>query len=172
MAQIQLLAPFILKWEGGFSNNPDDLGGATNKGITLATLTMYRKIKGGVTPSVVDLQNISNEEWTDVLKMIFWDKWLADNIKNQSVANMLVDWVWTSGSYGIKIPQSLIGVDIDGIVGQDTLNAVNMADANALFQKLKIARLQYINRICVSHPSNLKFKQGWIDRIDNLTFSL
>jgi lysozyme family protein len=172
MAKVELLAPFILKWEGGFSNDPDDLGGATNKGITLATFTMYRKIKGGAIPSVVALQNISNEEWTDVLKTLFWDKWMADNIKSQSVANLLVDWVWNSGSYGIKIPQSVIGVDIDGIVGQNTLNAVNAADPATLFQKLKIARLQYINRICVAHPANLKFKQGWINRINALIFQL
>ena len=30
MADVKKLAPFILKWEGGFVNDPDDLGGATN----------------------------------------------------------------------------------------------------------------------------------------------
>lgn len=28
MADVRKLAPFILKWEGGFVNDPDDLGGA------------------------------------------------------------------------------------------------------------------------------------------------
>ncbi|MEQ2603107.1 glycosyl hydrolase 108 family protein, partial [Phocaeicola vulgatus] len=27
MADVRKLAPFILKWEGGFVNDPDDLGG-------------------------------------------------------------------------------------------------------------------------------------------------
>lgn len=27
MADVNKLAPFILKWEGGFVNDPDDLGG-------------------------------------------------------------------------------------------------------------------------------------------------
>ena len=33
MAEVKKLVPFILKWEGGFVNDPDDLGGATNKGV-------------------------------------------------------------------------------------------------------------------------------------------
>jgi hypothetical protein len=31
------------------------------------------------------------------LKSLYWDKWKADQIKSQSVANILVDWVWASG---------------------------------------------------------------------------
>ena len=37
MADVRKLAPFILKWEGGFVNDPDDLGGATNMGVTIGT---------------------------------------------------------------------------------------------------------------------------------------
>ena len=37
MANIKILSPFILAWEGGFANDPIDRGGATNKGVTLAT---------------------------------------------------------------------------------------------------------------------------------------
>ena len=32
MANSKILEPFILKWEGGFVNDKDDLGGATNMG--------------------------------------------------------------------------------------------------------------------------------------------
>ena len=35
MANVNQLAPFILKWEGGFVNDPADLGGATNMGVTI-----------------------------------------------------------------------------------------------------------------------------------------
>lgn len=37
MAKIEPLSKFILSWEGGYVNNPNDKGGATNKGVTIAT---------------------------------------------------------------------------------------------------------------------------------------
>ena len=37
MAKSIKLIPFILQWEGGFVNDPADLGGATNKGVTIGT---------------------------------------------------------------------------------------------------------------------------------------
>ena len=37
MANINILSPFILSWEGGFVNDPHDRGGATNRGVTIAT---------------------------------------------------------------------------------------------------------------------------------------
>lgn len=45
MADVKELAPFILKWEGGFVNDPDDLGGATNMGVTISTYEAYCKKK-------------------------------------------------------------------------------------------------------------------------------
>lgn len=118
MADVKKLAPFILKWEGGFVNDPDDLGGATNMGVTMATYKVYCKRKGRPEPAIDDLKHLSNDEWIDILKSLYWDKWKADQIKSQSVANILVDWVWASGNYGIKIPQELLGVTADGIVGK------------------------------------------------------
>ena len=115
MADVRQLAPFILKWEGGFVNDPDDLGGATNMGVTIGTYTEYCKKKGRPTPMVEDLKDLSNEEWTDILKSLYWDRWKADQIQNQSIANILVDWVWASGIYGIKKPQAVLG-DISGVM--------------------------------------------------------
>ena len=36
---------FVLEREGGYSNNPADLGGETNKGITHGTYNSYRRSK-------------------------------------------------------------------------------------------------------------------------------
>lgn len=166
MADINVLVPLILKWEGGFVNDPDDLGGATNMGVTLATYRQYRKSRKLPAPTVDDLKNLSREEWTDILKTYYWDRWQADRIRDQSIANILVDWVWASGAYGIRIPQQILDVTADGIVGKNTLAALHSYTPQAeLFGRIKQARFEYINRICTSRPANQKFRKGWENRI-------
>lgn len=170
MANVNKLAPWILKWEGGFVNDSDDLGGATNKGVTLSTYMQYCRKKGYPIPTVERLKNLSEREWTEILKTMYWDRWKADQIENQSVANIVVDWIWASGNYGIKIPQKLLGVTVDGIVGPKTIAAVNSRNPRELFDMIKIARFDYIEDICRKRPANNKFKRGWMNRINDLGF--
>ena len=118
MADVNKLAPFILKWEGGFIDDPDDLGGATNMGVTIGTWKSCGYDKDGDGDiDVDDLHILTREDVVNrVLKPHYWDRWKADLIQDQSVANILVDWVWASGAHGIKIPQRLLGVTVDGMV--------------------------------------------------------
>lgn len=172
MANVNELAPFILKWEGGFVNDPDDLGGATNMGVTIGTYKTYRKLKGISETTVEDLKNLSKDEWTDIMKSLYWDKWKADDIHNQSIANILVDWVWASGVYGVKIPQEILEVNTDGIVGNKTIATLNEYEPQAeLFGRIKQARYDYIDRICEKRAANLKFKKGWRNRIQDFKYS-
>ena len=60
---------FVLKWEGGYSNNPNDLGGATNKGITQNTYNAYLKAQGKATK---DVKNISSFEVKDIYYRNYW----------------------------------------------------------------------------------------------------
>lgn len=170
MADVNKLAPFILKWEGGFVNDPADLGGATNMGVTIATYETYCKKKGYPKPTVERLKAMTKDQWTDILKTMYWDRWKADEIKSQSVANILVDWVWASGLYGIKIPQQVLGVTIDGIVGVKTIAALNSRDPRELFDSIVKERIAFIDRICISRPANKKFKKGWLNRLNSIRF--
>jgi lysozyme family protein len=170
MADVSKLVPFILKWEGGWADDPTDLGGATMKGITIGTFIHYRKLKGLPPPTKTDLKNISDAEWMDVLKTLYWDKWQADKIVSQSVANCLVDWVWASGAYGIKTPQRLLGVVSDGIVGAKTIEALNRQDAYLFWLHLIDERKIFIEKIIKYAPEQIKFKQGWLNRINDLRF--
>ena len=189
MARVENIVPFILKWETGttgigltneqlyekaklkgFANDPDDLGGATMCGVTLATFAEYCRRKGYPRPTIVRLKAIKYKEWLEILKTMFWDKWKADQINNESIALILVDWVWGSGKYGITIPQKAIGVTADGIVGPKTIAAVNAKDPKQLFDLIRKERLAYIERICRSRPINLKYKRGWLNRLNDIKF--
>ena len=189
MERVESIVPFILKWETGttgigltneqlfekaklkgFANDPDDLGGATMCGVTLATFTEYCRRKGYPRPTIVRLKAITYKEWLEILKTMFWDKWKADQINNESIALILVDWVWGSGKYGITIPQKTIGVTADGIVGPKTIAAVNAKDPKQLFDLIRKERLAYIERICRSRPTNLKYKRGWLNRLNDIKF--
>ena len=59
MADYRRLVPFILKKEGGFVDDPDDLGGATNKGVTFATFQYYM----GKNKTIDDLKHITDDQW-------------------------------------------------------------------------------------------------------------
>lgn len=169
MANVNDLAPFILKWEGGFVNDPKDRGGATNMGVTLNTWKRvgYDKDKDGDI-DVKDLKLLSKEDVVKkVLKPYYWDKWRADEINNQSIANILVDWVYTSGKYGITKVQAMLNLKPDGIVGNKTLSAINdYPNQRQLFQRIKNERLAFIDRIVKNNPSQRRFLKGWKNRVN------
>jgi lysozyme family protein len=165
MAKSEILKPFILSWEGGFANIPGDRGGATNKGVTIAT---YRSVFGKER-TVEDLKTITDIEWLHIFNTLFWSRWKADDIESQSIANLLVDWVWTSGSYGIRIPQRVLGVSIDGSVGTKTLAVVNeYPDQKELFRKLWKEREDFFRKIATGPQK--KFLAGWLNRLNGIQY--
>lgn len=189
MANVEKFVPFLIRFEAGviaptmtnrqlfeqarktgFSNDPRDKGGATMTGVTLGAYTTYCRRKGYPCPTVERLRAIPYDHWLDILKSMYWDRWKADQISSQSVAEILVDWVWASGKYGITIPQRVLGVAADGIVGVKTLAAVNARSPERLFAEIMAERKAYIDRICASRPANNKFKKGWLNRLNALSF--
>lgn len=171
MAKIELLTPLIVKWEGGYVNDPLDAGGATNMGVTIATWKAVGYDKDGDGDiDANDVKLMTKKDFNKVLKQ-YWDRWQGDKIVNQSIANILVDWVWGSGKWGIKIPQRILGLNDDGVVGDITLNAVNSANQKKLFDKIYLARTQFLNDIVVRKPSQKRFIKGWMNRLSDFKFT-
>ncbi|MDE6339765.1 MAG: peptidoglycan domain protein [Muribaculaceae bacterium] len=190
MADITKFIPFILHWASGVNpmkgesaealfnrakrtgwcNHPLDRGGATQCDVTLATYTHYYKRKRKPAPTKDQLKNITFSEWLEILKGSYWDIWKADHILNQSIAHILVDWVWASGAKTIAIAQRIIGVTPDGIVGQQTLTAINESNPSALFIQLHNARIAYVNAIAARNPSQKIWLKGWLNRINAITY--
>ena len=103
MAKVELFAPKILRYEGGFVNDPCDKGGATNMGVTLATWRQVGYDKDGDGDiDADDIRLLTVSDAISVLKTNYWNRWKADQITNQSIAEILVDWVWGSGKWKIS----------------------------------------------------------------------
>lgn len=166
MAKKEILIPFVQYFEGGFVNDPADRGGATMKGVTLTT---YRAVFGQ-RKTVNDLRSISDEDWALVFDKLFWKRWSADSIQTQAIANLLVDWTWNSGLYGIKIPQRVLGVKVDGLVGQKTIAAINgYSDQQELFNRLWQERKAFYERI--ARGAQAKFLKGWLNRLNGIRWN-
>ena len=133
-------------------------------GITLSTLrSVY-----GRQMTVADLKAMTEEQWDDIYTRLYWNRWRADQIKSQSIANLLVDWYWHSGAYGIKLPQKILGVTIDGLVGPKTIAAINdYSNQYELFRKLWHEREDYFKRLAAK-PTQKKFLQGWLNRLNGI----
>ena len=171
MANSKMLFSFIQKWEGGWSDHKNDKGGKTNMGITLSTWRSCGYDKDGDGDiDADDLLLITEDDVFNLYKRNYWDRWLADHIHSQSVANMLVDWTWNSGTAGIKIPQRLLNVTADGIVGKVTISTLNQVNPKGFFQVLKEARIEFINDIIRKNPSQEVFRKGWLNRINDIKF--
>ena len=84
MARAELLMPFILKWEGGFSDHPADRGGATYRGVTLATFRQFY----GTDRTAADLRAMTEEQWLRIFREGYWNRWQADRIASQSLADI------------------------------------------------------------------------------------
>ena len=146
MADAKKLIPFILKWEGGFANHPNDKGGATNKGITIATFRQYM----GQDATVEQLKAMTDEQWETIFKKGFWFPFKGDYITNQSIANICVDWAWGSG----------------------TRTAIKNANSKKLFEKIKSARLAFVEAIVRRDPTQKVFLKGWRNRINSITYNV
>lgn len=167
MAKSEKLMPFIHKWEGGYANHPNDKGGCTMKGVTIGTFRRYF----GNNKTCSDLKNITDEQWLYVFEKGYWNPCKADDINNQSIANIIVDWAWLSGTKtAIKKTQKILGIDADGIVGEQTINAINNANQEELFNSIYNKREEFYYNICESHPSQKVFLKGWLNRLRDFEF--
>lgn len=68
---------FVLKWEGGYVNNPNDKGGATNRGITQYTYNAWLKSHG---LAARDVRYITMDEVEQIYYKNYWLKAGCNNM--------------------------------------------------------------------------------------------
>lgn len=172
MANFEGFAGKVLRLEGGFVNHPADKGGPTKYGVILSTWKQYGYDKdhdGDI--DAEDIKVLTEDDARYIAKKVFWDFFQADFILNQSIAEFIVDWGYNSGRVTVaKKLQKLLSIPADGLIGVQSLNAINCADQSNLFDTLKVSRRMYIDSIVEGNPSQRVFYPGWINRINSFKY--
>ncbi len=181
MQNIHDIARQIVAREGGFVEDPDDPGGATNRGVTLATLRRLGfDTTGDGKVQVEDVRALTQAQ----AEAIFIDHYF----RRPGLANLpeplqpgVFDMYVNAGSTAVRLLQKLLSdmgfpCAADGIVGPQTIRqaqaAIEAAPAH-LVDAYAIARRNWYYALADSRPASRKYarrkdggKGGWITRAE------
>ena len=165
MANFYDFKPFVRKWEGNKPVGNIDGAICTKWGVTLATYRTYCKQRGLPTPNCPALFQMTEKQWDEICKGMFWDYYGCDQMNDTAIACLIADWGWASGTATImRKVTSLLGVPANkGAL----VKAVNNQMPTELFKKIWQARANDFYRIA-QKPSKRKFYNGWMNRLNNL----
>lgn len=152
--------PFILKEEGGYVNDPQDSGGATNKGVTQKTYDAFRKSQGYEERAV---RYLTKEEASKIYAGI-WESCKASKLPNG--LNVLhFDFAVNAGNkQAAKILQRTVGVEDDGIIGPVTLEKIMSTNTEDMIHEYSEFRRVFYRSLATARQKDLKFLKGWLLR--------
>jgi lysozyme family protein len=153
---------FTLREEGGYVANPDDPGGATNMGITLAT---YRAWSDNPAAGVPQIEDMTTRVARAIYRALYWNPLRADALAagvDLSVFDFGVNaGIWRSARL-LQQALGFTGDEADGCVGPETLGAADKADPRSLVEEL-FSRQERYYRSLVEFPI---FGRGWLNRTE------
>ncbi len=160
---------FTLKWEGGYSNNIHDAGGATNFGVTHTVYDTYRHSKHLPFQNV---KNITPEEVNDIYYNSYWKQAKCEAM-TPKIAMTVFDFAVNSGvGRAVKKLQTAIGAEPDGDFGAHSMQLLQ----NKIAQSSKVSlashylqlRIDFLTSVAQANPKNKTFLKGWLNRVNDL----
>lgn len=177
MSEFEPALDVVLRHEGGYADNPNDPGGATNFGVSLRFLKgIGDEDKDGWL--VGDLDHDGDVDGDDIRAMTrgdaaaiyrrqFWERYGYDKIRSQAVAEKVFDLsVNTGPGRAHRILQEALGrsgrrVKVDGQLGPRTREAVNSVDGRQLLADIRLEQLSFYRQLVVRKASLSEFLRGW-----------
>lgn len=156
----------IIKTEGGYINRADDLGGSTNMGITIDTLSSFRKCSC----SDSDIQSLTVDEAEQIYDLKYLMGPNFDQLEDIKLRYAITDSAVLFGPIlATQFLQAILKQPQDGVCGPKTLAAANTyPDTRYIINQLAASRVSYHCDRVVKNPSQIVFLNGWISRA--LTF--
>ncbi len=148
----------VAAFEGGYVYHPQDPGGCTNRGITLATYRRHLKANG----TCQDLKHLTWGQAADIYRDSYWPAVKADALP-AGVDLLVFDHGVNAGpDRAVRILQRLVDTARDGIIGPITLAAVARWELPTLIDHYAEARLAYYRSL--HHWKT--FGRGWTRRTE------
>jgi lysozyme family protein len=146
----------VLKSEGGFVNDPQDHGGATNFGVTLKAWSEYVNREVGV-QEIKDLTPLMVKPF---YKRKYWNPAGCETLP-KGVDYAVFDFAVNSGvKRAIITLQKAIGADADGVLGSITQALVKQFDPLELLDKFSEEKKKFYQGL--NQP---RFEKGWLNRV-------
>lgn len=182
MQTVQEIAKEIIAREGGFVNDPDDPGGATNYGVTIHTLQKLGiDVTGDGTVDVADVKALSRSQAVDIYIEHYFTRPGVNQLP-EVLQSSVFDMMVNSGNNAVKLLQRLL-TDMgfpcipDGAIGPQTISAAQRAFEAApshITDAYAISRRNYYYRLADARPASRKYarkrdggKGGWITRAEH-----
>lgn len=181
MHSVERIAAEIVRREGGFVNDPDDPGGATNHGVTIHTMRQLRlDLDGNGRIDTADVKALTPAKAAAVYVRHYYTE-PKINLLPEPLQASVFDMQVNAGANAVRILQRLMasfGLPLkdDGVIGPITARTVQRAMSKApghLVDAYGIARRNYYYRLGDQRPASRKFarrkdggKGGWITRAE------
>lgn len=181
MKNVAAIADDIIRREGGYVNDPDDPGGATSHGVTLATLQrLGLDLNGDHKIDRSDVRAMTADRARRIFIREFFLRPQIDKLPKALQASVF-DMYVNAGANAVKILQRLLRdmgqiIVVDGLVGPQTISAANAAYRMApdhLADAYGIARRNYYYSLADHRQASRKYarrrdggKGGWIRRAE------
>ncbi len=170
------ISSVILRHEGGYVNDPNDRGGETNMGITIATWRAYAPIDLGIEATSSTLRNMTKEQAEIIYYNHYWEPKGFCKLENTKVALMVYDWTITSGRAVKQIRKMLHDeynnrLIVNNIMDDDMIHCINaVEDQEQLLSRIAEIRKDYYHSLTITNGepnAQIKFLNGWINRVDD-----
>jgi lysozyme family protein len=143
----------LIEHEGGFSNHPDDKGGATMWGVT-EQVARQNGYMGAMRDLTIDYAKV-------IYQKLYWDACRCGELPEE-VRFSVFDAAVNSGTgRAVKWLQRAVGVVDDGVIGSFTLAAARVAIPAITATRINGLRLLFMT----NQPNWGAFGKGWARRI-------
>lgn len=154
--------PFVLRWEGGFVDNPADPGGRTNRGVTQKVYDRWRQEQR---LPLRDVKLLDDVEMQAIYRAGYWVPGHCEELRGPLDLVEFDTAVNMGVGRAIRFLQTAAGCHVDGAFGSDTRTALGACDEGAAVVAYCDAREQYYRALVVKNPQLGIFLKGWLNRL-------